>query len=119
MKALQSMDYHATSNKLAKHIAACTNQREEDILDTVKRVLSTAVTNGFLVTRGRSYQLPGTTIQMDSRKRLNPRRSSTGNKITKSNSRQNSSRKTVRSKAAPKTASKTNRVNKSKLKARK
>lgn len=87
MRALQSLNYHATSVKLAKHIAACNDKREEDIRDTVKRVLSDAVANGFLITRGKSYQLPAPsfTVQTDSRKRSMPRRNAAG-KIRKLNS---------------------------------
>ncbi|KAG4079097.1 hypothetical protein HA402_001068 [Bradysia odoriphaga] len=96
MKALQSMNYNATTNKLAKHIAACNNKREEDIKSTVKRVLSDAVANGFLITRGQSYRLPTPTfiVQTDSRKRLNSRRNAAG-KIKKSKS---NSGRTARSK---------------------
>lgn len=87
MKALQSMNYKGTTNKLAKFIAASNNKREEDIRDTVKRVLSDAVANGFLVTRGSSYQLPTPTftVQVDSRKRLDSRRNA-ASKIRKSKS---------------------------------
>lgn len=100
MKALQTMNYHATTNKLAKYIAASIQQPEEDIKDTVKRVLQSAVANGFLVTRGSSYQLPGEvyTIQTDSPK---PR----------SNSRRNAVRKISKTKKATKTASRTRKRN--------
>lgn len=78
MKALQSMDYRATSNKLAKYFAANSDHSEEDIRDTLRHVLKNAVANGFLITRGKSYQLPGA-IQTDSRKKsaLKPRRNAT------------------------------------------
>lgn len=70
MKALQLMNYSATTKKLAKHIAASIDQREEAVIDTVKMVLSNAVANGFLVHRGSSYRLPSTayTTQTDRRK---------------------------------------------------
>lgn len=93
MKALQSMDFHATSNKLAKYFAANTDHSEEDIRDTLRRVLSNAVANGFLITRGKSYQLPGA-IQTDSRRK------------TAAKSRQSATKKTNRSKPVQKAAAK-------------
>lgn len=72
MKAIESMGYQATANKLAKSIAAATNQSEEVVLEPVKEVLKYAVANGFLVARGKSYALPGVgfSIQMDGRRRV-------------------------------------------------
>lgn len=96
MKALQSMNYHATTDKLTKYIASCIDQREEDIKDTVKRVLSNAVANGFLVTRGKSYVLMGAAT--DSSKRS--RQANKKNKL----------------KAAPKARRKYSKRNKSKAK---
>lgn len=72
MKTIESMGYQATANKLAKSIAAATNQSEEVVLEPVKEVLKYAVANGFLVTRGKSYSLPGIafSIQTDGRRRV-------------------------------------------------
>lgn len=115
MKALQSLNYHATTNKLAKFIAASINQREEDIKDTIKSVLHNAVASGFLVTRGSSYLLPGTayTIQADNRKgRANSRRNVT-NKISKPKTARKTARKTA---SNTRRRNVTSKVNKSKLK---
>lgn len=113
MKALQSMDYQATSNKLSKYIATNTNQRLEDVHDTVKRVLRSAVANGFLITRGKSYRLPSAayTLYMDG-KRVNRKRNSDG-KVRKLNAnnpkRHTNSRQKVNRKEASKGTLKTRR----------
>lgn len=112
MKALQALNYQATSHKLAKYIADLIGQREADIKDTVKSVLSNAVANGFLVTRGATYQLPAAqfTIQTDSRKGPNSRRKQTG-RVTKSKAARKSSKATPKTRPAM-----TRKVNKSKPK---
>lgn len=104
MKALQLMDYRATTNKLAKHFAASINESEEDIKDAVKRVLSNAVANGFLVTRGKSYQLPGAlyAYQADGRKASNSRRSVTKKMVKLKTARKTQSKMDSKSKGRKK-----------------
>lgn len=72
MKAIESMGYQATANKIAKAIGTAIKQPEEVVLEQVKEVLKFAVANGFLVTRGKSYLLPGVafSIQTDGRRRV-------------------------------------------------